>query len=273
MNGKKLEAKEYYISYFDILGYKAFFEDKENNISELLASNIAMAMDTRKRFSYLLPITNKIHYKMFSDNFIIMLEDGVLPADKALSVMCDLTARLQLKFLVDYGIPIRGAITKGQAYIDNTIVFGKGLIDAVGLEASEAIYPRIILDDACSEMIRKGLNIKSVGLDKDQKYYLDFLSLLMTKDDSDPGVSVKMNREKIGERICKLVSRYGHYDKRITKIEKINQNEKTILKYLWLLIKYNEFADKYHLVPRIDYSFVANESLFRFEIVDVRLEQ
>ena len=71
---KNALLEPYYIAYFDILGYKAFFEDNGNDVLEFLQSNISLANDIVRKTS---PdgIFSDTHFeiKSFSDNFIILI--------------------------------------------------------------------------------------------------------------------------------------------------------------------------------------------------------
>ena len=67
--------KTYYIAYFDILGYKNFFDDKENDVLEFLNNMIHVCDETLfKADINSLQYNSKFIVKTFSDNFIIMLE-------------------------------------------------------------------------------------------------------------------------------------------------------------------------------------------------------
>lgn len=46
---------------------------------------------------------------------------------------------------VDYGYLIRGAITEGDFFHNDIIVYGKALVEAVEMEEKYAIYPRVIV--------------------------------------------------------------------------------------------------------------------------------
>lgn len=56
--------KEYYIAYFDILGYQAFFKETPEKIPELLNS-IHSA------------ITNTVNYVQSFNNFLLCIEAGM----------------------------------------------------------------------------------------------------------------------------------------------------------------------------------------------------
>ena len=82
------------------------------------------------------------YYKVFSDNIVVATKADSLHALYTLSYIA---YNLQRDFL-EKGIVCRGAITKGQLYINAEYVFGSGLIRAYELEDNVAFYPRIILD-------------------------------------------------------------------------------------------------------------------------------
>lgn len=80
-----------------------------------------------------------IKMKIFSDNLILCAKDswaGVIM----------LAGFVQTEF-IKKGIFVRGALHHGSLFWDNEIVSGKGLVEAYELEASAAIYPRIIASD------------------------------------------------------------------------------------------------------------------------------
>ena len=98
----KKELKTYYIAYFDILGYKSFFDDNENDVQDFLQCVIKACHDTYQSNSY----TNNqicnanITVKTFSDNFIIMSETCKdLPDHTMLNYFAQILSKLQLNFL------------------------------------------------------------------------------------------------------------------------------------------------------------------------------
>ena len=81
---------------------------------------------------------------------------------------------------------IRGGITIGDLYIDDTFVLGPGLIDAYKLESQNAKFPRIIVDERYAEKaisymnnaylrINEGKGKCAIIKDDDGVYFLDYL--------------------------------------------------------------------------------------------------
>lgn len=262
------KTKMYYIAYFDILGYKNYFDENDSDIQTLLKKNVAIANDTNEMTG----ANSSFSYKMFSDNCIIMIsENSTSPVDE-LGALIHLVSALQLKFLKDYGILIRGGITKGEAYIDSKIVFGKGLIRAVEMEMKEAKYPRIIIDNVISDIIDLE-NYNLVKKDSDGLYYLDFFSVLEKVDDVFfPEKDKKRKICEVRDQVFLLCEKNCKYDKRISDSTKIERKDSIIQKYVWLLLKYNKFILDNNLPGKITYNISIYEKIYRFELVNFKKE-
>lgn len=267
-----MKTKQYYIAYFDILGYKNFFEDKESDIQIFLQNNKSIAIDTADITTEENDISQSVIYKSFSDNFIVLIEADSFSEYEIMLFLSRQIATLQFKFLMEYQIPIRGAITKGEAYIDDDIVFGSGLIKAVELEGKNALYPRIIIDDKIEKdivnyVVKKGL----IAKDEDEKYYLDFFSLLTNKTyHFDIEADEKQKIVKFCNQVVALVVRYAHIKNNLSDLSKINESAKTIYKYVWLMTKYNEFVDSRKIPARINHEVVLNKKYMIYEIRNVK---
>ena len=118
--------KDYYIAYFDILGYKAFFADKGNDVFEFLQANVNMANDIVRKTSPDAVFSNmQFEVKSFSDNFMILIRKTPQTIEyQAIKALVSLMALFQLRFLEKYSILVRGSITTGEAYLNDSIVFG-----------------------------------------------------------------------------------------------------------------------------------------------------
>lgn len=264
----KYIVSKYYIAYFDILGYKAFFEDKENDINELLESIIVISDDVMKTTSPQGALDYKFLIKTFSDNFIILLDANEIGEYQAIKSMSYLLALLQLRFLEKYSILIRGSITKGDAYINDNIVFGEGLVHSVELEESSN-FPRIIIDDErISKNVCEDLCEKSLALDNDGRYYVNFFDVLDKNFGNDNyfGDNEENHLLKVKENIVKLIKRYGKFNRQVKDNNKIIQAERTISKYLWVLTKYNEFCFTLYADFTIEFELVVYQRLMKPEI-------
>lgn len=150
-----MEFSEYYVAYFDVLGYKEAFK-KSKDISAKLIDAIEFSIKIMKKIvsihntTILGESTEKIpeiEYKVFSDNVLICYKETKddLSALSLVSFL-RLVATIQRVFFERPHLIVRGGITKGPLYLTKDFVGGKALIDVVELEES-AVYPRIVVDN------------------------------------------------------------------------------------------------------------------------------
>ena len=149
-----MEFSEYYVAYFDVLGYKDAFK-KSEDVSAKLIESIESSIDLMKDVVSIVntPLDNiteeipKIEYKIFSDNVLICCKESKdTLSTLSLVSFLRLVATIQRIFFQKANLIVRGGITKGPLYLTNDFVGGKALIDAVELE-STAVYPRIVVAD------------------------------------------------------------------------------------------------------------------------------
>jgi hypothetical protein len=143
MDENIFEIKQYFIAYFDILGFekKVNQEDEKKNLILLTTINDCIA-NSKEVISLFYDTGSKvdIRVKVFSDNFVYCTENDYI------SLLC-MIATLQCTFL-PYNIFIRGALSYGKIFISDEFIYGKGLIDAYKIESEIAIFPRLIIDDS-----------------------------------------------------------------------------------------------------------------------------
>lgn len=169
-----MDFSEYYVAYFDILGYKEAFK-KSEDVSAKLIESIESSIDLMK---VILSVVNtpsnepmdrnpEIEYKIFSDNILICYKQTTDSLSTIfLTSFLRLIATIQRIFFEGFHLIVRGGITKGPLYLSNDFVGGKALIDAVELE-NTAVYPRIVVADCI-------LNELKSGTQNDlQKYIID----------------------------------------------------------------------------------------------------
>lgn len=149
-----MEFSEYYVAYFDVLGYKEAFKKSEDISAHLVKSIEASILLMRALLSIINtppdePIDKnpEIEYKIFSDNILIYYKETTDPLSAIpLVYFLRLVASIQRVFFEGTQLIVRGGITKGPLYLTKDLVGGKALIDAVELE-NTAVYPRIVVDD------------------------------------------------------------------------------------------------------------------------------
>lgn len=144
------QIKSYYIAYFDILGYKEFFDNNPDKVPDLLNMIHAGIQGTINKISsanqsvLVSQVASiNIEVRVFSDNVLLCMEELKNSFDRVrLLSFIMMVAEIQRGFITQCNLFIRGGITKGSLSINPDYVFGKGLIDVVAMEGS-AVYPRI----------------------------------------------------------------------------------------------------------------------------------
>lgn len=182
------QISEYYIAYFDILGYREFFREspeKAQDFLNVIHSVIYNTLNSVKTFNdspLISQLANlHIHSKIFSDNIFLCIEAGsdIYKEKQRIIIFMVLVSEIQRKFITEYGLFIRGGVTKGALSINNDYIFGEGLIEAVKMEES-ALYPRIAVSDKVIKFLEK--------------------IQLYSQKEADRAVSIE-NRSKNGEQV------------------------------------------------------------------------
>lgn len=217
------------IAFLDILGFKNLINTKEfNNIKEMFQAIIsdkeagivlfkATGGDVSlERYNAVLEAT-KIH--LMSDSIIVA---APYKCKEALAVVIDICCCIQ-ESLYEFEFPIflRGAITRGEFFLDNNVIFGKGLVDAYIAQENYAVYPRIILSAEIVDDMIVSVNddYKGLPVDTDGYYYIDTLERYINCDTREE----LLNCERyIRMKNCVQGQLKGYTDSRIRE------------KYIWL---------------------------------------
>lgn len=246
--------EDYYICYFDILGYRAYFDNSESSKHNKFLASMIIATDSIESVVRNSKTSIKINCKTYSDNFLLYAPKHSTNELKMLQLFASIMRKVQIRLLMEVGLLVRGGITIGEFYADDSIVFGEGLIRAVELEEKIAIMPRIIIDKDKFNIDFSLLERKNyLSKDNDGFYfvnYFDYESLQLIK-----GKCIGLINEN-----CK-------YHSTVKDPSKIAHDERIISKYIWLLSKFNSQCYKLKLYDlAIDYELKINERLSKIKI-------
>jgi len=144
--------------------------------------------------------------KAFTDNIVLCFpmlsgedEAGTLP------IAIDRLGSFQLYMTID-GFFIRGGVAVADAYLDEEIVFGPGLLEAYATESQRARDPRIVLADSCLQYIAE-LPSGSLLKDADGQLFVNYLDKIIWYDVYDeqegrtpaPGVDFLTQHKRLVE--------------------------------------------------------------------------
>lgn len=153
-----IETKTSLVAFIDILGFKQFISDHDENQYSNVLSKIRNAIEESipSEINYSNFDINSewqddldyIEYRMFSDcfTFAIPFFDNENDYLNQLTLMFKLIRNFQYKMLLN-GFIIRGGISIGSFFSDRNMIFSKGLVNAYEIESKVSVVPRILVDD------------------------------------------------------------------------------------------------------------------------------
>lgn len=176
------ETSQHIVAYLDILGIAARM--KEGHERQKIAMNklhnlYTFSMDISKKIA--MEGCSDIHFKIFSDNIIIVKKLSE-QSDKRLldiKILLNCVANFQCSAVKDsVGWLVRGGISIGELYMDETMVWGEALIKAYDLESNPAIYPRVLLDSSVLSYTLSDIELSEyTQQDFDSLYFLNYLHI------------------------------------------------------------------------------------------------
>lgn len=223
------------IAFLDILGFKNIVNtssfDKILDIFKSIITNSEAAIalwhaveddDTSpagegyKRYNESLEKT-KIH--IMSDSIVVATPSW---HPESLAVVVDICNSIQeLLFNLDAPILLRGAIAVGDFYLNENLVFGKGLVDAYWAQEKYAIYPRIIISNDITVGRRVSVdNGNDLPKDEDGYYYINCIERYLGEERTWTEIESSEQYVKLKDMIDRNLNAYN--DDRVRQ------------KYLWL---------------------------------------
>lgn len=145
----------YLIAYVDFLGMKD--KMKQENSYASFRKLQALLSGVRKKAAFIEKnnAIDDFEIKVFSDNIIIALKIKEEVLSTQIISIINLVSLLQFEALFQFGFPLRGGITIGELFIDDSVVWGTGLIEAYQIEDKLANYPRVIVSKIVIETYDK----------------------------------------------------------------------------------------------------------------------
>ena len=205
----------YIIAYIDFLGMTNRMKQK-NSFDSLQILKFILA-GAKKNAAFITGINtiNDFDIKVFSDNIVIAqrIQKRKL-SDQIISVI-NLVSLIQFEAFFQFDYPLRGGITIGDLFIDDSIVWGTGLIEAYHIENTIANYPRVVVS---SKIIKEYENCeeKRINLfalikeDIDGLWFVDYLM-------AAPNITLI---PEISASLADKAAQHSHEDERIK--QKIN---------------------------------------------------
>jgi len=177
--------------------------------------------------------------KAFTDNIVIGWPVIRGNTESALGSLFSMLAFFQLQ-MANHGFFLRGAISLGDAYVDDVVVYGSAFFEAHDGEVCLARDPRIILCESASSEVRKHLSYHSptdrapqntdLYGDSDGQWFLNYLeTVLIAENEQGPFYDqLLLHKENVEKRLYEFRSQPRIWNK-----------------YVWVAIYHNYFCDQY----------------------------
>src|SRR6266480_1313930 len=139
------------VTYFDILGFRNAIESwPAKDIEDILS----MMLSHSTHDARLMRVTRR-SLVTFSDHVVRTVAlDGLNETEIGNAVEFELSqVQLVQANLAAHGVFLRGGITRGPIYIDDSFVFGAALIEAYELESKIAKYPRVLIAESLQPVV------------------------------------------------------------------------------------------------------------------------
>jgi hypothetical protein len=238
------------VAFVDILGFKELVRKsfKEGKGEDLLRRLHYALQESRE---YLDPTYSNVFHNMhspdfsaysaFTDNIVIGYPTFFF-AESELALAFRELSRFQMSLVLD-GFFVRGGIAVGNLYMDNILVYGIPLLDAIEAEHAMASTPRIILAGSARDAVHTHLESKAIAghaqhvqdicKDADGQYFVDYLRLAL-----EDGYFSKDHLQKHKAQIEQ-------------KLEENRRDPPIWDKFNWVARYHNEFCDFYGSSTRL----------------------
>ncbi len=182
------------IAFLDILGIKQLIEDNRNGNEHIAIDKIE---EMRKIVSTSADISDSIeelNYLYISDSFVFVC------TPKSVISLIELLATIQTRIINECNFLLRGAITIGDAIVeeDAKFIIGPAYIQAFELQEDDAIYPRIIVDKSVvKQLVKSKVTISKYLLqDSDKEFFIDYIKVYMNREKlKKKDITIRLRRE------------------------------------------------------------------------------
>lgn len=243
------------VFFFDILGFRNLVngikKPTKDNSEEIKAKLEFISHFYKDEIDDDLFKSKKITF--FSDSVIISFKES--ETDQFFGLLSHL--QILLVNLAIRGVLMRGAITYGKLYHDDSFLFGPAFIEAYDKETKMAIYPRIICD---LDMLLLNHGAKTArdfkadlpyffeifNIDNDKLLYIDYFEKTINSfDDEQQIFDYFINLKRLIEQNLLMFRK--------------ERKRKELRKYLWMRDKFNQAVKE--LKKRFDSKMLARDGL------------
>lgn len=234
--------KKYVIAYVDLLGTQELLSNKDTD--DIFEHIYYSYLTATKLFPNLEKLNlDLMQFKVFSDNILV-----AYPVENADNKETVFEAYKRIRTFLYFFLPLftrkgilfRGAITINNLLINDLMVWGAGLSEAVYLEENIAIYPRIVISENLLKIFDE---YKLVGVEYEEKFsclrdsddcvyfdffdYNDFGAMDGYLPPAKSKIIEKIQKEKDGKNRTKILQKYYWFKNYLDEVEQIYNDIKS----------------------------------------------
>jgi hypothetical protein len=179
------------IAFLDVLGIKSLIDQHRDGNEYKAIDKIEKIRKIVETSAGIVKRSEDIDYLQLSDSFVFVCDP------KTIILLIELLSTIQMRIITECQLLLRGAITVGDALIEDEgkFIVGPAYIKAYQLQENDAIYPRIIVDKSVIKQIKKSnsATVRYLQQDSDKEFFVDYINVNMQKE--------SLNRQKIKSRL------------------------------------------------------------------------
>ena len=230
------------VCYADILGFgadtqQAFASGTGNDFLQRIKHSLNKAYAIVRRFNSTYPgLPPLFEMKVFTDNIVVAYPLDDLLRDEGepeLGTIMLLFAQVQASLACD-GFFLRGAISFGQHYQDDDVVYGDALLEAVGLDHSGGA-PRLVIAPSVEDLV--AVQLSAYGNGDGAPHFVELL-----EDPVDDSLFLNYLGSELGHFPDFPIHRKLlplHRDRVVLGLQQHNSNSRVRSKYRWLARYHN----------------------------------
>jgi hypothetical protein len=228
------------VCFADILGFSELIKSASDPVS---GGAIIKTIEEALNGDLISPIRNSVGSSKKKSSIKLFSDCISISADDSFSGLLLLVAQLASaqNRLIRKSILIRGAISSGLHYESRSMIFSAGLVSAYKMETSQAIYPRIIVEEELIERhfrtgnentIEAKKKLASVWLarDSDRQYFIAY----------NPGIIFQ------GDAAVKAKNRYAQQRDALKKLIHSQAKSPAALNKLAWAQRYHDYSCQKH---------------------------
>ncbi|EKB22399.1 hypothetical protein HMPREF1170_02661 [Aeromonas veronii AMC35] len=238
-NGTPVLKKSYCV-FMDVLGFSNLISTSsgQHNENEVFLQFYETSTKILRVINKLSNDGFSMKVKIFSDNILLAAPWYTDEGENEFGLIVEAIQEYQLRMAL-HGFFIRGGLSIGKLFIDDSMIYGKALLDAYDLESKIASDPKVVISDEAFNIFKKHTRYyahpehapqnSDIVVDADKRGFINYLQALILEDHDG--------------QVIDTANLILHKEKILEALNCNSENIKVWYKYHWLCDYHNYFCD------------------------------